>query len=656
MKFKRLLFCIFFASVSMLVKAQIGPDALIRLDLLPQIKSQIHTGLFSSYDRTEGNDDGFSGKYSFLRKEGDDLVIAEMEGPGAIYRIHSPGPQDGIMEFYFDGEKTPRISMKFTEMLDGKHSPFLAPLVGSGVGGNYIYVPLTYQVSCKVIYKAEKLRFYDINYVTYPKNTVVKTFQNPPPAEWLQKIGKISKMIEASGTDISSYLVSEGSKIETVKTTKVVTPGQTTELFKINKPGRIVGLKLGPAKLFAGKERDIVLNIYWDNDKKPAVSCPVGDFFGYSFGDPATRSLFIGTSGEMNYVYLPMPFSQSARIELVSESSNTRPGQIQAEIEFTDEGKRPDEGHLYTYWHRENPCTTGKPFTYLNTEGKGHVVGVFIQAQGKNPGNTYFFEGDDIVTLDGKMTIHGTGSEDSFNGGWYDVPARWEERASFPFSGCLDYKKPIGRTGGYRWLISDAYVFKKSIDFTIEHGAEGNKDSTDYTSVTYFYSSVRPSADLSLPDVKSRQIADPAKVIFVPGWNVPIHSSPLDNAVIEKKNEKIGENGYRYFSMETKDQDVFGPHQVSFIFDMPAAGKYQVSIKAIKDSNQGIIQMFQHDSPLGEQVDLYADIPVLSNPENMGFVDMTEGNNVVYFRLTGKNPNSKGVNMKLVEVIFERIR
>ena len=75
----------------------IGIDVLTRLDLLPQIKSQVYTGLFSSYDRSGGNDDGFSGKYSFIRKEGDNLVIAEMEGPGVVYRMHMPGPQDGIM-------------------------------------------------------------------------------------------------------------------------------------------------------------------------------------------------------------------------------------------------------------------------------------------------------------------------------------------------------------------------------------------------------------------------------------------------------------------------------------------------------------------------------------------------------------------------------
>ncbi len=633
----------------------VGPDPLSRPDLLPGIKTQVFTGMFSSYDRSGGNDDGFSGKYSFIRKEGDDLVIAEMEGPGAIYRMHMPGPQPGIIEFYFDGEKTPRISLPVPDMVDGKHSPFLSPLTGGGVGGRYVYTPLPYRVSCKIVVKAPIFCFYDINYATFPKGTDIRTFENPPSAGWMDQMSRIGTMMEAAGTNISRYLAAEGVQTETIKTDKTVAPGKSVELLRTDKPGRITGIRIGPASLFAGKEKDIILNIYWDNDPEPAVSCPAGDFFGYSFGEPATRSLFSGTADGTNYFYLPMPFARSARIELVNERVNPEPLQVHAEFDIAAQGKTKDEGHFYACWRRENPCTPGKPFSYLNTSGNGHVVGVFLQAQGKKPGGTPFFEGDDVVVLDGNMTIHGTGSEDSFNGCWYDVPARWEERASFPLSGCLDYKKYLGRTGGYRWMIPDAYVFRKSIDYTIEHGPEGNLENTDYTSVTFFYSSVRPGADLTLPALADRRIADPERVVFVPGWNVPIHSSPLKNAVIEKKAEQVAGSWVRYFSLKTSGPDEFGPHHVSFIFDIPAAGKYKVSAKTVMGPDQGMIQLFRHDSPVGEPADLYLPENKTSEPIEMGTLDLIEGNNTLYFKLVGKNEKSSGLNMRLVEVVFEKI-
>ena len=72
----------------------LGIEELCRPDLLPVLRQSIEVGMVSSYDRTGGNDDGFSGKYSFIRKEDAGLVIADMKGPGMITRIHTPTPTD----------------------------------------------------------------------------------------------------------------------------------------------------------------------------------------------------------------------------------------------------------------------------------------------------------------------------------------------------------------------------------------------------------------------------------------------------------------------------------------------------------------------------------------------------------------------------------
>ena len=46
-----------------------GISELSRLDRLPLFRDSVFVGSVSSYDRTGGNDDGFSGKYSFVAKE-----------------------------------------------------------------------------------------------------------------------------------------------------------------------------------------------------------------------------------------------------------------------------------------------------------------------------------------------------------------------------------------------------------------------------------------------------------------------------------------------------------------------------------------------------------------------------------------------------------
>jgi hypothetical protein len=119
-----------------------GLDALYRLDRLPRLRQSVRVGSVSSYDRTGGNDDGFSGKYSFIRKEADGLVIADLKGPGIITRIWTPTPTDDPVEFTFDGEATPRLRLRFRQLFDGSRPPFVSPVASYGAGGFWSYLPL----------------------------------------------------------------------------------------------------------------------------------------------------------------------------------------------------------------------------------------------------------------------------------------------------------------------------------------------------------------------------------------------------------------------------------------------------------------------------------------------------------------------------------
>ncbi len=635
----------------------IGIEQMARLDLLPRLKRSVKVGLVSSYDRSGGNDDGFSGKYSYVRKEPGGLVIAELEGPGAIYRIHTPTPTDDIVEFYFDGEAAPRLRLRINELFDGTRAPFLAPLAGSGVGGYTSYVPLTYRRSCKIVVKAETFQFYDINYAVFPAEVDVPTYEDPPGPAFLALVEKAASILRRTGTDISDALVPAGTAVSTKSVRARLAPGGKVTLYQASKPGRILGLRIGPAAAFAGSGRDILIRAYWDGATEPAIDSPVGDLFGYSFGDPAARSLMLGTADDgRDYLYFPMPFERSARVELVSERTDGPPIDIEADVVTAAIGKASDEGRFYARWRREDPCTEGRPYTYLRTTGRGHVVGVILQAQGLESGGTGFFEGDDRAVIDGELAVPGTGSEDSFNGGWYDVPGRWEMRTSLPLSGCLDYKKPLARTGGYRFFLTDAYAYAKSIDYTIEHGPEGNAVPTDYASVVFFYSQEPPPAGEPMPDAAARRVRGLDRIVFVPGWNVPIHTTSLQNAVWSKTSAAVGKGHVRYFSMRTSGEDVFGPHHVSFICDLPEAGRYRISVKAVLGPDQGILRLFERDRPAGEAVDLYASERAVSGALPLGTFDMRKGENIVYLHLTGADPRSKGMGFDLAELIFERAK
>lgn len=75
------------------VKAQTGNKNIITtaselkqlydISLLPGYRNDTREAQISTYDTTGGNDDGFSGKYSFIRRNADSsLVIFEQNEPG----------------------------------------------------------------------------------------------------------------------------------------------------------------------------------------------------------------------------------------------------------------------------------------------------------------------------------------------------------------------------------------------------------------------------------------------------------------------------------------------------------------------------------------------------------------------------------------------
>ena len=153
-----------------------GMDGLYRIDRLPAFRDSVSVASISSYDRTGGNDDGSSGAYSFVRKEGDGLVLAELEGPGVVTRIWTPTPTDDPLELYFDGETEPRLRLPLRKLFAGTHEPFVAPLASGGAGGNTSYVPIPYGDSLKIVLRAASFQFYRINYATYSEGTAIESW------------------------------------------------------------------------------------------------------------------------------------------------------------------------------------------------------------------------------------------------------------------------------------------------------------------------------------------------------------------------------------------------------------------------------------------------------------------------------------------------
>lgn len=630
----------------------ISVDSFHRLDQLPTLRTGWKVGAVTSYDRSGGNDDGFAGTYSFVRKEGDNLVLADLKGPGCVTRIHTPTPTDELLEFYIDGEETPRISMPYRQYFTGDYFPFVRPLVDTAGGGCYSYVPIPYAKSCKVLLRAARTRFYDINFVTYPAGTKVDSYREGSVSR--ESVRKAGEALSGDPSKPRTGLNQpSGSRLSTKKTDAILQPGKAVTIFESSKGGRIASLRIGPDWALGGKERGIMLRVTWDGEKTPSILLPAGDFFGYAWGKPVVQSSMLGTYRGENYCNFPMPFAKSAKIELVSALGRAVP--IQAEVISGDKPLTAGEGRFYAEWKRENPTAAGRPFTWLEASGRGHLVGLSLQAQGAESGLPIFFEGDDVSVIDGEMSIHGTGSEDFFNGGWYAIPGRWERTFSLPLSGCLVYHDYLGRTGGYRLMLTDAYSFDKSLVQTIEHGPENNAVVTDYAGVAYYYAD-RPQKQRTLPTLADRQVQDPTRLIYGAHWNMPLGTFGLSGCTMTRGDVKVGDGGVHVISLRAAGAGGFADSHFGFRADIPAAGRYRVTVDAVRGPQGGQLRLSNGTNFLGPMVDFYADTNTHEKGILMGEFDAVEGENLLFFQVVGKNAQAAAFGLDLEFVICEKVR
>ncbi len=571
----------------------------------------------SSYDTTGNNDDGFSGKYSFIRKNPDSsLVIFEAEGNGVINRIWTPTPTDDMLEFYFGGSPKPAFSIRFSDLYSGKVFPFRSPLTGNELGGYFCYFPIPFKDGCKIVFRGKQMQFYQIQYRSYPKKYQIKNFT-------LDLDESARAALNALNQNWNKATV---PGIKPIHTDTILAPGHAITIAELNQGGRISGIKLQPADAFTGLNKQIDLKITWDDETRPAVYMPVADFFGYAYGKESMQSLVLGTADNTNYCYFPMPFNQKAKVELVYRASDpgvkSEPIKVKADVFVSDKKYNPaKEGKFYAYWNRNRNAPLGQPHLFLAGKGKGHYVGTILQSQGLRPGMTLFFEGDDVTVIDGEMRMHGTGSEDYFNGGWYALLDRWDRKMSLSLYGSLDYSLPYARTGGFRLFISDKMPFEKEIRHTIEHGPEQNNIPADYTSVALYYAREAISQPQAEPSNSLTTVFIPDTLMVYP----QLMQYSIAGAV------KIDGNSL---------QSTTGGQVRIDLSDLPK-GHYQLYADMEKTPDGAEIVVWQRQKQVSKWVSFYAGKRELSRNEYICDINIDDFKNAITFHFKRDETKSK---------------
>ncbi|MGQ0505661.1 MAG: glycoside hydrolase family 172 protein [Myxococcaceae bacterium] len=233
------------------------------------------------------------------------------------------------------------------------------------------------------------------------------------------------------------------------------------------------------------------LQIFWDGEPLPAVDAPAAEFFGTTAARNAlVRALPLGSNGANNvggdfYCFFPMPFGKSAKIVLTNPAgAPVAQGNFSiTHRPFADDLRKV--GYFRAEYRNVPRTLTGKDYVFLDVKGSGHFVGVNMVL----PSRSDTLEGDERFFVDGSRTpaIHGTGTEDYFNGGWYFDAGAF----SLPTHGVpwlpAECRTPCGPAfSAYRFHLADAVPFSASLRASIEHGAI-NDNTEPYSSVAYFY-------------------------------------------------------------------------------------------------------------------------------------------------------------------------
>lgn len=596
-------------------------------ELLPVFRDDSEVYQISSYDTTGGNDDGFSGKYSFLRKEGSSLVIADLKGPGVIHRIWTPTPSEDTIQFYFDGEAYPRINIRFIDLFSGKVYPFSRPVSGNEVGGYYCYVPIPYSESCKIKLKGGRMQFIQIQYRMFNESKQVTSFPAKPGQKEADALNLVLENWSYYGGKASLAQKPADAGIKKLTRNFSLDPGESIVLFRDRNGGRIAGFEIKPYSDLNTASKDLIIRASWDNDKVEAINCPLVDFFGYGFDKPSMQSVLAGVRDKVHYFNIPMPYDRKGTLELEYLKNESNKGKT---ISFTftayynETKKGLDEGRLYAKWRREINPQQGKPYAILETEGHGHYVGTILKAQGLNPGITTFFEGDDQCFVDGELRLHGTGSEDYFNGGWYALPDRWDQAFSLPVHGALGYSVPLARTGGYRFYIGDKIPFRRSFSLTIEHGPEGNNVPVDYTSVAFFYCD-RPPAENKMPPAGMLNTAPaPTLLEYWPDLFPVMAFSQGTRLARERWIDYKTRKNYDVITFSGKKDDL-----VKFELEVPEEGDYNILMSYFKGPGCGNFQVNQRQIPVNEMIKGYASENTFVEKELIGSLHIKEGTNTV---------------------------
>ena len=222
--------------------------------------------------------------------------------------------------------------------------------------------------------------------------------------------------------------------------------------------------------------RAIHIDMYWDGALKPAVSVPLGDFFGIGLGRMAAlqSALFSNPEGKSFNCYVPMPFKNHAKIVFVNESEQNQ--LLFYDVDLTAL-KKPLKNltYFHAYWNNKHSSELGQDFEILpEIKGEGRFLGSNISVKADSLyGDTWFGEGEVKMYIDGDNThptLVGSGTEDYIGSAWNLGPFNQL------YQGATIVDKIKKEYAFYRYHIPDPVYFHNDCRVTIQQMGGAGRD------------------------------------------------------------------------------------------------------------------------------------------------------------------------------------
>ncbi len=368
----------------------VGLDAYKQWDQWPTQRLGVRAYMRSTYDRTGGNESADASHFLFANGENENVTL-DVKGKGVLYFFRANHWHGSPWHFMVDGvdhlvsetgTSEPTVAKrKFKASNFIPETTYPRPLNWTWEvtkGADLIWTPMPFEQSMRIAYSRTR---YGTGYYIYHLYANESQLSRPIQSFLLRHTPEkeVLNLLERAGTDIAPQdIVKKTGTLRLDNEKVVLTDIQTSS------PQQIRALKLTlPLESAFDLER-IRLVATWDGAKHPSIDAPLCLFFGAGtlYNREQQEYLVKGLPVNIRFdypnkkielgCYFPMPFFQSARIELAGITPKN--ASIDYELRYEPLKTSPEHSSYFHATYKDIPSPEpGKDLVYLDTKGiEGH--------------------------------------------------------------------------------------------------------------------------------------------------------------------------------------------------------------------------------------------------------------------------------------------